>query len=89
MTVSLHHCVIVVCAVHFDAGSVYHYSYITDLSLNEANEQNYNGAHRPVGFRVSADLKLTVVWKKSYDYLLRLDVSYGCIFIQVLGSLCM
>lgn len=48
---------------------------MTDVSINEANEQNYNGAHKPVGFRFSGDLKLSAVWKKGYDYLMKLEVS--------------
>lgn len=68
---------ITACAVHFDAGDVYHYSYVTEASLNGANEQNPNGAYKSVGFRLSGDLKLSVVWKKSYDYLMKLEVRQG------------
>ena len=61
-------------AIHFEAGNIYHYSYVTEIALNEANEQSYEGAHRSVGFRFSGELSLSVVWKKTYDYLIRLDV---------------
>ncbi|XP_067931798.1 microsomal triglyceride transfer protein large subunit-like [Watersipora subatra] len=62
------------CAIHFDAGKIYNYHYTTDVSLNEANDQKGEGAHRAVGYSLEAELKLSVVWKKSYDYLFRLDV---------------
>lgn len=65
----------VVCAIHFEAGSIYHYQYVTDLSMNKAQKQSHDTAKNPVGFQVVADLKLSVVWKKSYDYLMRLEVS--------------
>lgn len=70
--VSMH--LFVACAIHFEVGNVHHYTYTTEVSLNEANEENYEGAHRPVGFRLSGDLRLSVVWKKTYDYLIKLDV---------------
>lgn len=65
------------CAIHFEAGSIYHYQYVTDLSMNKAQTQSHDTVKRPVGLRVTADLKLSVVWKKSYDYLMRLEVSTG------------
>jgi len=77
-----------VCALHFEAGQILHYTYLTDLSLNEQDDQVLTGAHRPVGFRFSGELQLSVVWKKSYDYLIKLEVGSSSVYAPQHQFLC-